>query len=190
MEPPLTSERSMRDIQAIMYCTRRLQSEIDRLGMRRHLYPGTARPQEKPGALGIYDAVVDSQELRSVTRKLFKDGHYARAVEEAYKCINNRVKAKAGLSADGHELMNKAFSVKSPVLKLNPLVTDSHINEQVGYMLSLGGCMIGIRNPRAHEHQLCDSPSIALEMLAWANHLIRRVEKAKRVRQRSKPRTP
>mgnify|MGYP000771987119 FL=1 len=32
-----------------------------------------------------YDAVITNKALRRKTEKLFKDGHHARAVEEAYK---------------------------------------------------------------------------------------------------------
>jgi uncharacterized protein (TIGR02391 family) len=168
-----------------MQSVRRLQLEIDKVGMGQRS-PSNITPVKKQGVVELYDIMIDSNELRSVTRKLFVDGHYVRAVEEAYKCINNTVKAKSGLSANGQDLMNQAFSMKNPVLKLNALKTDSQRDEQLGYMLSLGGCMTGIRNPRAHEHQLWDSPDVALEMLAWANHLMRIIDKAKRVRKRKK----
>ena len=186
MEAQLTSEEPMGDIEAVVQSARGFQSEIDKLAMG-HQIAHSAIPPKKQGVVELYDVVIDSNELRSVTRKLFVDGHYARAVEEAYKCINNTVKAKSGLSVDGQDLMNKAFSIKNPVLKLNALKTESERNEQLGYMYSLGGCMTGIRNPRAHEHQLWDSPNVAVEMLAWANHLMRIIDKAKRVRKRKKP---
>ena len=179
----------MADVETIMQSARRLQSEINKLGVGQQPPPSTIPVQEQ-AVVELYDVVIDSKELRNVTRKLFVDGHYARAVEEAYKCINNTVKAKSGLSADGQDLMNQAFTIKNPVLKLNALKTESERNEQLGYMLSLSGCMTGIRNPRAHEHQLWDSANVALEMLAWANHLMRIVDKAKRVRKRKKTLAP
>ena len=172
-------------IEAVMQSVRHLQLEIAKVGMGQRS-PSNITLVKKQGVVELYDIMIDSNELRSVTRKLFVDGHYVRAVEEAYKCINNTVKAKSGLSANGQDLMNQAFSMKNPVLKLNALKTDSQRDEQLGYMLSLGGCMTGIRNPRAHEHQLGDSPDVALEMLAWANHLMRIIDKAKRVRKRKK----
>jgi len=189
MEAQPISEERMGDLGAIMQSARRLQSEIDKLGMGRWSPPSTI-PPKKQGVVELYDVLIDSKELINVTRKLFVDEHYARAVEEAYKCINNTVKAKSGLSADGQDLMNQALSSKNPVLKLNTLKTESERNEQLGYMHSLGGCMTGIRNPRAHEHQLWDSPNVALEMLAWANHLMRIINKAKRVRKRKKTLPP
>jgi uncharacterized protein (TIGR02391 family) len=83
-------------------------------------------------------------------------------------------------------LMNQAFSEKNPVLKLNELKTDSQRDEQVGYMSIFGGCITGIRNPRAHDHKKTDTPKVTLEMLTWANHLMGIVNKAKRVKKSKK----
>lgn len=179
----------MADLEAVVRNARRLQLEIDKLGIGRRIPPKTisVKPED---LIGLYDILVKSKELRNATRKLFTDGHYARAVEEAYKCLNNIVKAKSRLSKDGQDLMNQAFSEKNPILKLNKLRTDSHRDEQIGYMLIFGGCMTGIRNPRAHEHKKTDSPEAALEMLVWANHLMSVIERAKRVRKLKKALTP
>lgn len=176
-------------LEALTHIARRLQREIDKAGMGRPSRPRAvvSKPED---FRGLYNNLVTSKALRDTTRKLFVDGHYARAVEEAYKCLNNTVKAKSGLSMDGQDLMNQAFSLKNPVLKLSALKTDSQKDEQLGYMLILGGCMTGIRNPRAHEHQLWDLPDVALEMLAWANHLMRVVGRAKRARKRRNSLTP
>lgn len=179
----------MADAKTISGVASRLQRAIDKLGMGRPSRPKVVTPKPED-FVELYDILVKSKELRDATRKLFSGGHYARAVEEAYKCLNNRVKVKTGLAKDGQDLMNQVFSTKKPVLKLNNLKTESEVDEQLGYMLIFGGCMTGIRNPRAHEHQLQDSPDIALEMLAWANHLMRIVHEAKRVRKPKKALIP
>ncbi len=173
----------------ISQSARRLRIEIDKLGLGRPSRPKEAAPKPED-FVGLYDILIKSEELRDATRKLFLDGHYARAVEEAYKCINNTVKAKSQLSKDGQDLMNQTFSEKNPILKLNNLKTVSHRDEQTGYMLIFSGCMTGIRNPRAHEHKKTDSPEVALEMLVWANHLMRVIDKAKRVRKPEKSLRP
>ena len=117
--------------------------------------------------------------LALASRKLFKDGHYARAVEEAFKCLNNLVKEKSKLpDAHGAGLMRTAFSPQNPILKLNDLLSKSQQDEQQGYMDIFAGAMTGIRNPRAHEHELVDEPEVALELLTLANHLMRKLEGA------------
>ncbi len=121
-----------------------------------------------------FDQIVDDDELRLTSRELFLDGYYALAVEEAYKCLNNIVKDLTGLSElDGVPLMQRAFSPKNPVLKLNDLRTQSENDQQRGYMDMFGAVMTGIRNPRAHEHRYLDDPETALELLGLANHLVR-----------------
>ncbi len=169
---------------------RRIQAEVDALGL------GIARevPSRPPAPqdyLGFYDRFITSNPLQSATRKLYGDGHYARAVEEAYKCLNHTVKIKSGASLDGVSLMQRVFSDKSPILKFNDLRTSSQRNEQAGYMMILAGCMLGVRNPRAHEHELSDSPNVAMELLIWANHLMRMVDSSKRARRQKRgPQNP
>lgn len=175
----------MADARAIAHTARGLQSTIDKLGMGLPSQ-NESMSSKQDGLVGFYDALVKSKALREATRKLFIDGHYARAVEEAYKCLDNVVRDKSGLLISGKELMDKVFSEKNPILRLNALKTTSQKDEQVGYMLIFGGCMTGIRNPRAHEHRKIDSPEAALEMLVWANHLIKVVDKAKRIRRAKK----
>lgn len=127
----------------------------------------------------LFDELVTSEPLREASGSLFRDGHYARAVEEAFKCLNNAVRDKSGLtSPDGVRLMRSAFSANDPVLKLNGFQTQSERDEQQGYMEIYAGVMAGIRNPRAHDHQLVDPPEMALEMITLANHLMRKLDAA------------
>jgi len=175
----------MADVEAIVQSARHLQQEIDKLGFG---LPSPAKTTvlKREDFLALYDILVTSIPLINATRKLFLDGHYARAVEEAYKCLDNVVKDKSGLSISGKDLMNQAFSEKNPILKLNDLKTISERDEQIGYMLIFSGCMTGIRNPRAHDQKKVDSAEAALEMLVWANHLMGIVNKAKRIRKTKK----
>jgi uncharacterized protein (TIGR02391 family) len=132
------------------------------------------------GDLSTFDEVVDDDELRATCRKLYLDGHYAMAVEEAFKCVNNIVKRLSGGSADGAALMRSVFSANNPSLKLNGMMTQSERDQQQGYMDIFAGAMTGIRNPRAHEHAYLDDPRTALELLALANHLARMARGATR----------
>ncbi len=154
-----------------------LQQEADQIGVGRSQKGSSPASIESRSAIEQFDDLVTNSSLRSASRELFADGHYARAVEEALKCLNNEVKDKSGLvSEDGASLMRTAFSLKKPILKLNPMVTQSEKGEQQGYMDLFAGAMTGIRNPRAHEHDLEDQSDVALEMIVLANHLMRKLD--------------
>ncbi len=128
------------------------------------------------GRLRLFDELITDRGLRQVSRRPFGDGYYTYAVEQAFKYLNNMVKAKSGLNnKDGAKLMRAAFSAATPVLMLNAFQSESDRNEQLGYVEIFAGVMTGIRNPRAHEPDLFDNPEVALELLVIANHLMRRV---------------
>lgn len=122
---------------------------------------------------------VRDRELLKVAEKLYADGYHARAVEEGSKLLINVVKRVSGRKdLDGAPLMNTVFSPKNPVLKLNALQTQSERDEQQGYMQILAGVAIGVRNPRAHEHDWEDSDEHALQLLVMLDHLMVRVKAA------------
>ncbi len=151
---------------------------------------GFVASQSSRENLVTFERLVTDETLRLATRQLFIDGHYALAVEEAYKCLNNYIKSRSSVSDDGASLMRRVFSPKNPILKLNQLRSESQRNQQLGYMEIYAGCMTGIRNPRAHEYRSLDEPSAALEMLSLANHLIRLARNAKRSRPSKKKTVP
>lgn len=129
----------------------------------------------------IFLRIVTDSGLQKKTEKLFRDGHHARAVEEAYKYLDNIVK-KAAKPSDkkltGAPLMQKAFSADNPLLKINAGETQSENDEQKGYLQIFAGSMTGIRNPRAHESDWEDNEERAIELLTLANHLVIRVRNA------------
>ena len=156
-----------------------IQTEVSRSGLSPRRTSSKPDSLENISPLQLYDEMVTSRELVDASRKMFADGHYATAVEKSFVCLNNKIKEKSGLNdKDGADLMRMAFSAKSPVLALNSFQSQSDKNEQLGYMEIFAGVMIGIRNPRAHDHILKDDPEVALELLILANHLMRIVEKS------------
>ncbi|MBQ8174706.1 MAG: TIGR02391 family protein [Clostridia bacterium] len=129
-------------------------------------------------SVDFFDQLITDKALRKTVEKLYRDGHHARAVEEAYKFIDNLVKRTAKQSETnltGSKLMTAVFSGNAPILKINAGESTSERDEQIGYMQIFSGCMTGIRNPRAHECDWEDSEQRALQLLVWANHLVERI---------------
>lgn len=126
-----------------------------------------------------FDVLITDKELNSKVRKLFFDGHHARAVEEAYKYLDNTVLHFSQLkNMSGSALMKKVFSSGHPILKINAGISASEQDEQLGYMEIFSGVMTGIRNPRAHDSDWEDTEERALQLLIFANHLIGKVKNA------------
>lgn len=169
------SER--RGVAAVLDRVRRAALEVE---SATSVLPLPAPPPAATDTEALYDAMVTNADLRSVTRKLFLDGHYAQAVEQACKLVNNTVKKRIKSTKDGPDLMQHAFGTATPPLRINPGKTQSHRDEQDGYRFIFAGMMSGVRNPRAHEHLLRDGADAALEMLIMANHLLRVLKGATR----------
>lgn len=120
-------------------------------------------------------------ELLSGIGKLFRDAHYANAVEDACKILEAFVKMRS-LRSDlsGTDLMQNVFSPKQPVLQFNQLQTDTDRSEQQGMMFLYAGAMLAFRNPRAHSIRV-DDPEKALEVILFINLLIKSLDGATRV---------
>jgi uncharacterized protein (TIGR02391 family) len=109
---------------------------------------------------------------------LYRDGHRAAAVFEAYKAVESRVRALSGRTEIGKDLMAKAFNENAPLLPLNDGITVSEKNEREGFKYLFMGAMQGVRNPKAHDRfsELADDR--ALDYLAFASLLMRRLDDA------------
>jgi len=130
----------------------------------------------------VFESLNIHPEIRSASARLFGDGHYAQSILEAYKALNNYVKARSGRTElDGKSLMSTVFSRDNPILALNSLRSTSDKDEQEGFMLLYMGAMAGIRNPKAHETVQQDDPFKTLEYLALASLLARRVDEARKL---------
>lgn len=180
--------RATRTAHDLLNRAKAIDAELSGAGFRPPAPTPITHPEPQiPAAdpLGQFDALVTDPDLNATCRTLYRDGHHARAVEEAYKFLANAVKGRSGEAVrDGQDLMLHVFSLDNPVLRLNNLRRVSDRDEQAGYRFMLAGAMTGIRNPRAHEHTLRDQEDVALEMLVMANHLMRVVRRSTRVRRR------
>lgn len=76
---------------------------------------------------------------------------YFHAVQEAAKSLCERTRAMSGLSLDGTELFQTAFSVRNPYIAYNTLQTSSEQNQQNGLKEMLCGVIHMVRNVTAHE---------------------------------------
>ncbi|MCY4392257.1 MAG: TIGR02391 family protein [Chloroflexi bacterium] len=133
-------------------------------------------PVKRP--VDLFDEVVTHRGLATASRELFADGHYTRAVEQGFKAVNSVVKKRTGFAAEGRPLMERAFSPSKPKLAINALETRTETDEQTGTMMLFAGAMAAIRNVRTHDLERQDNPQTALELLAFANYLIRVAEAA------------
>ena len=118
--------------------------------------------------------------IRDVSGNLFRDGHYAQAILEAYKAVAIFVKERSGRQElDGQKLMSTVFNSNNPILRLNDLQDQSDRDEQEGFKFLFMGAMTGIRNPKAHNIVNQTDPISTIEYLALASLLARRVEESK-----------
>ena len=131
----------------------------------------------------LFDRMQFHPKVVEASKSLFETGHYAQAIFEAFKAVNNLVKQKTGLDLDGKDLMAQVFNEKNPVLKLNPLKTRSDKDEQEGFKFLFMGAMVGIRNPKAHENIVHTDPYRTLEYLGFASLLMKVVELGAAVRE-------
>jgi uncharacterized protein (TIGR02391 family) len=95
------------------------------------------------------------------SRSRFETSHYADAVESAFKDLNSKIKEHVrkatGQEFDGADLMNRAFSPNTPIVRLADLSTKDGENIQKGYLQIFSGAMTGIRNPKAHSNVTIDA---------------------------------
>jgi uncharacterized protein (TIGR02391 family) len=141
----------------------------------------TSDPKIVSGSTILSDVGIHPRIIK-VSGQLFTDGHYSLAIFEAFKGVNNYVKEKSGLTNnDGRDLMAQAFKLSSPKLRWSKLLTESEKNEQEGFMLLFMGAIVGIRNPKAHDHVVQMDKVKTIEYLAFASLLIKRVDEAEKL---------
>lgn len=119
-----------------------------------------------------------------VSKKLFENGHYANAAEDAFIEINDRVKklfVKVNPTAfkvpDGHAAMNTVFSDNDPLVEFCDRSTETGSNIQKGYMQMLAGAMSALRNPKAHAN-ITITKDDAMRRLMFASMLMYKIDEA------------
>jgi uncharacterized protein (TIGR02391 family) len=111
------------------------------------------------------------------------DENYFHAVFESTKGVAERIRLMSGLTADGADLVNKAFSIQSPILALGPLITESEKSEQKGFSNLLIGLFGAVRNPLAHAPKTNwpMSEQDALDILTLVSLIHRKLDRAEKI---------
>lgn len=132
--------------------------------------------------MGVWDLI--HPKIVEVSQKLFEDGHYANAAEDAFVEINDRVKklfVKVNPTAtkvpDGHAAMNTVFSDNAPLVEFCDRSTETGSNIQKGYMQMLAGAMSALRNPKAHAN-IAITKDDAMRRLMFASMLMYKIDEA------------
>lgn len=129
--------------------------------------------------LRAYEGLDLHPEIARAASDLYRNGHYANAIEDAVKALNALVRLRSGEEGDGTSLMQTVFSPKNPVLRFNDMRDQSDTNEQTGFMMMFAGAVAGLRNPRAHS-LIRDDPERALEFIAFVSLLAKLLDGAKK----------
>ena len=131
---------------------------------------------------GVWDLI--HPKIVAVSQKLFKDGHYANAAEDAFIEINDRVKKlffffypTAPKVPDGHAAMSMVFSDNVPLVEFCDRSTETGSNIQKGYMQMLAGAMSALRNPKAHAN-IAITKDDAMRRLMFASMLMYQIDEA------------
>lgn len=117
----------------------------------------TTRETTLTGARARAGRLRSSLEMRGTHLEVFTycraellEDNYFHAVFEGAKGLADRIRRMSGLTSDGADLINEAFSVKAPRILINSLETETERSEQKGVANLLVGLFGAVRNPLAH----------------------------------------
>ena len=124
---------------------------------------------------------IDPQ-IATVSKQLYLDGHYDKAVlaafieiEEVVKKFYKSIKVGADDELNGAKLMNKVFSENNPILKAGDLETETGKNKHNGLRYMLFGAMSALRNPTAHSNDENLTAEEAMKQLMFASMLMEKI---------------
>lgn len=108
--------------------------------------------------------------------------NYFHAVLEASKSVSAKIRDRTGLTTDGTELADQAFTLKNgmPPLAFNALQTPSQRSAHSGYAHFVRGVVGAFRNPTAHDPKVDFDlgEEDAIDMLATISMVHRRLDQA------------
>lgn len=84
----------------------------------------------------------------------YENRDYTEVVRDSILCLTSEIRKKSDLvDSDGVDLINKAFSEKKPLIKINKLETETEKNKHRGIMDLSKGLIEYFRNPMSHSKQ-------------------------------------
>lgn len=107
--------------------------------------------------------------------------NYFHSVFEAAKSVADKIRLKSGLTEDGSPLIDKAFSINNPKIKINDLSTATEKSEHKGFANLLKGMFGMFRNTTAHAPKIKweINENDALDMFSLISLIHRRLDNTK-----------
>jgi len=104
--------------------------------------------------------------------------NYFHSVFEAVKSIAETLRLKTGLKQDGNELIEKVFSIKNPLIKINNLSNETEESEHKGFANLIKGVFGMFRNTTAHSPKIIweINEEDALDILTTISLIHRKLE--------------
>ena len=153
------------------------KGQPQRVAAARTISEATQRANELRSELTHRSVHVDV--LRFCKAELLQD-NYFHCVLEATKSVAQKIRDKAGIDGDGTSLVDQAFSIKTPLLALNTLQSDSEQSEQKGFANLLKGVFGTFRNVLAHTPKItwAFNRIDAMDALTILSYIHRRLDEA------------
>lgn len=124
-------------------------------------------------------------QIARVSKKLFTEGNYDNASENAFKEIASRVRKlfvklnpRQQPPTNDNPLMTTVFSDNNPMIEFCDRTEISGKNVQLGYMLMLAGAMSALRNPNAHVNDNKITKDDCSRQLVFASMLMYKIDEA------------
>jgi len=105
--------------------------------------------------------------------------NYFHSVFEAVKSIAEEIRNLTNLTLDGSELIDRAFSVNNPILKINALENETAKSEQKGFSNLIKGVFGMFRNTTAHSPKVVwqITEDEALDIMTTISLIHKKIEK-------------
>ena len=144
---------------------------------------GQKQPAEKTTTADLWTYIHPL--IQRSSKKLFEDGHFANAAEDAFIELNSRAKAiykklvpSTTTVPDGTDLMHKLFGSNPLLCPVCDTSTESGDNYQQGFHFMTAGAMSALRNPKAHSNDEVLTAEEAMRRLMFASMLMYKLDEA------------